>query len=139
MRPRAAPAGTSSTRQRGLILAGVYVVFAVIGLISTWYFNLQFSGSEDQNYVQAWFANPASSSAAVDVIVTAVVACVFYVREGARLGLRWAVALIPLTFLVALAFTFPLFLALRELRMSGAEPSGQERPVMGSPERASLG
>ena len=44
----------------------------------------------------------------------------FYVWEGRRLGWRWAVALVPLTFLVALAFTFPLFLALREIGLARA-------------------
>lgn len=100
-----------------LVVAG-YLVLAAAGLIGTWYYNLQFTGEGGQNYLEAWFANPASSSAAVDVIVTAVAACLFYLREGARLRLRWTVALVPLTFLVALAFTFPLFLAVRELALT---------------------
>ena len=73
-----------------------------------------------QGYLGAWFANPASSSAAVDVIVTAVAACLFYLREGTRLGwgrLRLAV-LVVLTFAIALAVTFPAFLALRELELA---------------------
>lgn len=102
----------------GRLSAATYFVLAAVGLVGTWYYNLRFVGGSDGNYLQAWFANPASSSAAVDVIVTALAACVFYLREGARLGWRWAVALIPLTFLVALAFTLPLFLGLRELRLS---------------------
>jgi len=93
----------------------VYGLLSVLGLVGTWYYNLQFSGSgSSQGYVEAWFANPASSSAAVDVIVTALAACLFYVLEGRRLGRRWVWVLVPLTFLVALAFTFPLFLAWRE-------------------------
>jgi hypothetical protein len=92
-----------------------YLVLAVLGAAGTWYFNLQYRGSD---YLGAWFANPASSSAAVDVIVTAVVACLFYVREGLRLRLRWTLVLVPLTFAVALAFTFPLFLAVREWRLA---------------------
>jgi hypothetical protein len=31
--------------------------------------------------------------------------------------MKWAWALVPATFLLALAFTFPLFLALRERRL----------------------
>lgn len=60
--------------------------------------------------------------AAVDVIVTAAVACVFYLVEGRRVGLRMAWVLVPLTFGVALAFTFPLFLAIRERRLHLADP-----------------
>lgn len=103
------------------LIAG-YLLVAVAGLVGTWYFNLQFTaGGGDQGYLRAWFANSASSSAAVDVIVTAVTACVFYAVEGSRLRMRWTLVLIPLTFLVALAFTFPLFLALREWRLAGAD------------------
>lgn len=99
-------------------LMTAYLILAVAGLVGTWYFNLQFgSTGQEQNYLQAWFANPASSSAAVDIIVTAVAACVFFVVEGRRIGLRWVWALVPATFVLALAFTFPLFLALRERKL----------------------
>lgn len=124
-------ADTTRTERRGVppstaVMVGLYTLLAIAGLVGMWYFNLQFSGDGGQTYLQAWFANPASSSAAVDVMVTAVAACLFYLREGSRLGWRWTVvALIPLTFLVALAFTFPLFLALRELRLRGATTTDQ--------------
>lgn len=108
------------------VLTVGYLFLAVVGLVGTWWFNLRF-GAEGggQGYLQGWFANAASASAAVDVIVTAVVACVFYVVEGRRLGMRRAWVLVPLTFLLALAFTFPLFLALREnaLARRGSDPS----------------
>lgn len=38
-------------------------------------------------------------------------------REGWRLGWRWSLAFVPLTF-VALAFALPLFLALRERQLA---------------------
>ena len=60
------------------------------------------------------------------MIVTAVVACLFYVRESLRLGRRWTLLLVPLTFLVALAFTLPLFLALRELDLARREDPRRE-------------
>lgn len=101
-------------------MAVLYAFLAVAGLVGTWYYNLQFDGAGGQTYLGGWFANPASSSAAADVIVSAVVACIFYVREGLRLRWRWSLALVPLTFLLALAFTFPLFLALLELRQPAA-------------------
>ncbi len=101
-------------------MAVLYAVLALVGLVGTWYYNLQFDGAGAQAYLGAWFANPASSSVAVDVIVTALVACIFYVREGLLQRWRWSLTLVPLTFLVALAFTFPLFLAMRELRLPAA-------------------
>lgn len=39
-------------------------------------------------------------------------------REGWRLGWRWSLVLVPLTFVAALAFALPLFLALRERQLA---------------------
>ncbi len=106
----------SSPRPARLI-ASVYFALAIIGLVGTWYYNFQFTG---ENYLAAWFGNPASSSAAVDIIVIVLVASVFYLREGLRLGWRWPLLLllIPLSVAVAVAFALPLFLGLRELRLA---------------------
>lgn len=107
-----------------IVLAVVYFALAVGGLIGTWYFNLRFTPTaESPSYLEGWFANPASSSAAVDVIVAAIVACLLYLREGWRLGGKWivfSIVLVPLTFVIALAFTFPLFLGVRELVLARA-------------------
>lgn len=110
-----APAGSPNRT-----LIGLYLVLAVVGLIGTWYFNLQFfATSPGGSYLGSWFANAAGSSAAVDIIVVAIAACVLFVREGRRLRWPWwgIVALVVLTFALAAAFTFPLFLALRERRL----------------------
>lgn len=105
-----------------MILVIVYGILSIAGLVGTWYFNLQFFDQESEmSYLEAWFANPASSSAAVDIIVIAVMASVFMAVEGWRLGLWWTWILIPLSFLVAVAFTLPLFLAVREVRLSNVE------------------
>jgi hypothetical protein len=59
----------------------------------------------------------------------AVVACIFMIRERHRLGMSRAVwLLIPLSFLVAIAFTFPLFLAWREHHLLHAAASGPVGP-----------
>lgn len=92
----------------------VYALLAVVGATGTWFFNLRSIGAGDP-YLADWFANPASSSAAVDVIVVALVVCLFLLVEARRLGMsRWTWLLVPLTFAVAVAFTFPAFLAWRE-------------------------
>jgi hypothetical protein len=105
-----------------VILVISYSVLSIVGLVGTWYFNLQFFDQESElSYLEAWFVNPASSSAAVDIIVIAVMASVFMAVEGWRLRLWWTWILIPLSFLVAVAFTFPLFLAVREVRLSNIE------------------
>jgi hypothetical protein len=100
-------------------LAAVYLVLALAGLVGTWWFNIAFFAAGGTDYLGGWFANAASSSAAVDIIVMAIAACLVIVVEGRRLGLRPVVLvlLVVLSFAVAVSFTFPLFLALRERRL----------------------
>ncbi|MFC3689564.1 DUF2834 domain-containing protein [Aquipuribacter hungaricus] len=108
----------------------VYLALAVLGAAGTWFFNVR-SMSAGEDYVAGWFASAASSSAAVDVLVVAVVACLFMVLEGRRTGMsRWVWALVPLSFAVAVAFTFPLFLAWREqhLRRTTTTAPGTRAP-----------
>lgn len=108
---------TSPDRPGGSLgVAVAYLVLALVGLVGTWYFNLIYDG---QNYLADWFVNPASSSAAVDIITIVGVASVVYVREGRWLGWRLPLVLlfIPLSVVVAVAFALPLFLGLRELAL----------------------
>ncbi|GAB2464838.1 DUF2834 domain-containing protein [Jatrophihabitans fulvus] len=107
-----------------------YLVLAVAGLLGTWYFNLQFGGSQDftvGNYLRGWFANSASSSAGVDLIVIVLVAWLLYARESRRLRLAWWVPILfaVLSVAVAVSFALPLFLAVREWR---GDPDRVRRP-----------
>jgi len=104
------------TRRGSPVLAGIYLLLAVVGLLGTWYFNVSFVATGGTDYLGSWFANAASSSAAVDILVMAVAASVAMVVEGRRLGWRTSVLvlLVLLSFVLAVSFTFPLFLALRE-------------------------
>ncbi len=103
-------------------LAIVYLVLSAVGLVGTWWFNLSFfaTGGGSSSYLGGWFANDASSSAAVDILVAGAAACVLIVAEGRRLG--WSAVrltlLVVLSFVIAVAFTFPLFLALREIDLA---------------------
>lgn len=90
----------------------VFGALAVAGLVLTWYFNLTYSGSV--NYVQAWFANSASTSAAVDLIIVSVAMSVFIVVESRRLRIRFPAAYIVLGIVGAMACAVPLFLLVRE-------------------------
>ena len=114
------PPATSTRRavpRTTRLVCGGYVVLAVVGLIGTWTFNLSYSGA---NYLGDWFANDASSSAAVDILVAFVVCVAMYVRESRRLAWRaWVpVVFAALSLTVAVAFAFPLFLALREIALA---------------------
>jgi hypothetical protein len=107
------------TRAGSPVLVGVYLVLSLVGLVGTWWFNIAFFLGGGGDYLGGWFANAASSSAAVDILVAGAAACVLIVVEGRRLGFRAVTIglLIVLSFVIAVAFTFPLFLALREVRL----------------------
>ncbi len=98
-----------------------YAVLAVIGLIATWYFNLQFmaesGGSFDVGeFIAAGHANSAASSLSNDLAVGTVAFLVWSFFEARRLGMRhWWVYLV-LTFTVAFAFSYPLFLLMSDRR-----------------------
>lgn len=105
----------------------VYLVLSGVGLLGTWFFNLRFSESEGAGgYVEAWFANNAASSAAVDLLVVAAAAVLFMIIEGRRLRMRITWLTVLATFPVALAFTFPLFLAFRERRLNELATAGPQ-------------
>ncbi|WP_433800594.1 DUF2834 domain-containing protein [Actinomycetospora sp. CA-084318] len=92
-----------------------YLVLAVVGLVGTWWFNVaSFAAGED--YLAGWFANAASSSAAVDILVAGLAACVFMVVKGRCLGWpTWSLVLLVVgSAAIAVAFVFPLFLFLRD-------------------------
>jgi Terpene cyclase DEP1 len=93
-----------------------YGVLSIGGLFGTWWFNSR-SGDVEGGYLQGWFANAASSSAAVDLLVVFAVLSVFMVLEGRRVGMRWPWVYSVLALPTAIAFTFPLFLLLRERRL----------------------
>ena len=103
--------------RRARVVAAAYFALALVGLVLTWYFNLTYTGG---NYLGDWFANAASSSAAVDLLVIVAVAIVLYLTEGRRLGWPWwwLALLIPLSIVVAVSFALPLFLGLRELHLA---------------------
>ena len=96
----------------------IYGVLAVVGLVGTWYFNLTYTG--EASYLAAWFANAASSSAAVDLLVAFTAGSIFMIAEGRRLGMRAPWLYVVFGAILAFAFTFPLFLLLRERALHAA-------------------
>ena len=97
----------------------VYGALAVVGLVGTWYFNLTYTG--EASYLAAWFANAASSSAAVDLLVAFAAGSIFMITERRRLGMRAPWLYVVFGAVLAFAFTFPLFLLLRERTLHAAE------------------
>jgi hypothetical protein len=98
--------------------AVVYLSLAAIGLGGTAYFNVTGFTGLSGNFFAAWFANPAVSSLSVDLLVSASAASIFIILEGRRLGMKWPWLYVLGSFVTAVAFTLPLFLAMRERHMS---------------------
>lgn len=97
----------------------VYLTLAVIGLAGTAVFNVRsVLEPEGPTFLAAWFANPSVTSLSIDLLVTASAASVFIIIEGRRLGMRLYWLYVLGSFATAVAFTFPLFLAMRERKRS---------------------
>lgn len=98
-----------------------YLVLAVLGLIGTWTFNI-IAIMGDSAFFGEWFSNGAATqSLQLDLLVLAIASGVFIVIEGRRLGMRRAWLFLPLAAVTAAAFAVPLFLALRERRLTTPE------------------
>lgn len=113
----------------------LYAALAIAGLIGTWWANVAFfADSGGMTYLESWFANPGATSAAIDLLVVSAAACVFCLVEAARLGWsRWAWLVVVLGLAIAMAFTIPAFLAIREWalwRRSGALAGGGSAPTV---------
>lgn len=98
-------------------LAITYLVLSLIGLVVTAALNVW-----SVVVMRDWFADlfaggPAVGSIGVDLLVVAVAGSILIIVEARRIGMRHAWLFIVLSGVTAFAFTFPLFLALRERRI----------------------
>ncbi|WP_111719919.1 DUF2834 domain-containing protein [Homoserinimonas sp. OAct 916] len=97
--------------------AFVFLGLSLVGLVGTLYFNI-LSVVQLRNYLGDWFGSgPAVNSLGVDLLVVAIAGSVFIIVEARRLGMKRAWLYIVLSGVTAFAFTFPLFLAMRERRL----------------------
>ena len=104
----------------------LYLVAAGGGLIGTAFYNIQGAlnpmggpGTIDSTL----FGNPLSASLSIDLLVAASAASIFMILEGRRLGMRLPWLYVVGSLVTAIAFTFPLFLAMREHRLCAIKPS----------------
>jgi hypothetical protein len=103
-------------------LAVIYFCFAVAGLIVPWSYNLQaihelgrsFTVSE---FFGAGWTTPLAKSLTSDFMIGSTPVMIFMVAESLRLKMRYWGILIILIFVIAFAFSCPMFLCLRELKL----------------------
>lgn len=95
-------------------LAVVYLALSVAGLVGTWLFNV-LAIVQLRDFIGDWVGSgPAVSSLTVDLLIAAVAGSVLILVEARRLGMRFGWLYVLLSGVTAFAFTFPLFLAMRE-------------------------
>ena len=93
-------------------------MLAVAGLIGTWTFNA-LAIVQMRDFIGDWVnSGPAVSSLTIDLLVVAIAGCVFIIVEARRLGMKRAWLYVVLSGITAFAFTFPLFLAMRQRRLT---------------------
>ena len=112
--------------RRWLCLA--YAAAALAALGGTWYQNVAYL-RPDENWLTGFalatarfwrdtFANPASTSITIDIGWLTMSVCVLMVIESRRLAIPFVWLYILGGLLVAISFTFPLFLIARERRLA---------------------
>lgn len=99
-----------------------YAVLAIVGVLVTWYWNIQFMGAHGgfslMTFVTDNYVNAASASISNDILIATATFAVWSFFEARRLQMRHWWAYLVLTLAVAIAFAFPLFLLMRERRLA---------------------
>ena len=94
-----------------------FLVVAIIGLVTAWVFNA-IAVMTGANYLDAWFGSPVDWVLSLDLLVVAVAGSALMIFEAKRLRIPYVWAYILGSGVTAFAFTFPLFLAMRERRLA---------------------
>lgn len=95
----------------------VYLVLSIIGLVTAWIFN-GVAVMNNQDYANAWFGTAVDWVLSGDFTIVAIAVVVFMISEARRLKMKRVWLYILLSGVTALAFTFPLFMAMRERQLA---------------------
>jgi magnesium-transporting ATPase (P-type) len=99
-------------------LKHIYLFLTILGICYTWYYNIQWFQTVENptflSFMNDAQVNFAGKSFGADLTVVVLTFFVFMIPESMRLKIKYWWILIPFTFLIAIAFTFPLFLYMRE-------------------------
>lgn len=98
-------------------LKHIFLILAILGMCYTWYFNIQYFMNDENasllNFFKIAEATLPGKSYGADLLVVVFTFFFFIILESIKLKIKYWWVLIPLTFLIAVAFTFPLFLYMR--------------------------
>jgi uncharacterized membrane protein len=96
-----------------------YMILAAVGLITAWVFN-GIASVRGEDYLAAWFGSPVDWVLSLDLLIVAIAGSAFMVMEARKLRMKRVWLYIVLSGITAFAFTFPLFLAMRERKLQAA-------------------
>jgi len=99
-----------------------FLILSIVGLITAWVFN-GIASVTGQNYLDAWFGSAVDWVLSVDILLVAIAGSAFMVLEARTLGMKRVWLYILLSGVTAFAFTFPLFLAMRERKLAALAES----------------
>ena len=113
----------------------IYLLLAMVGLVRTWYYNLQFiaesGGSFDvAEFIAAGATNAAAQSLSWDLAIACITGLTWIYFESKRMGLRFFWVYIILAFGLAFAFAFPLFLFVRQGKLEKGQSPDELTPVI---------
>ncbi len=96
----------------------LYLLISLFGICYTWYYNIQYFNTYSEasfiHFFELAQSNFAGKSFGADLTIVVLTFFVWYIPDARKLKIKSWWVLIPLTFLIAVAFTFPLYLYLRE-------------------------
>lgn len=101
----------------------LYLVLAAVGLVTALIFN-GIASMQGQDYLGAWFGQPVDWVLSADLLIVALAVVTFMLAEATRLGIKRVWLYFALSAVTAMAFTFPLFMAVREQRLLARKLAG---------------
>lgn len=105
-----------------------YLVIASVGLVTAWIFNgIAVMNGED--YLGAWVGTAVDWVLSADLTVVAIAVVIFMITETRRLEMKRVWLYILLSGFTAMAFTFPLFLAMRERKLGQRDATATPAPA----------
>ena len=102
-----------------------FLILSIVGLITAWVFN-GIASVTGQNYLDAWFGSAVDWVLSLDILIVAIAGSAFMIFEARKLGIKRVWLYIVLSGVTAFAFTFPLFLAMRERKLAALAANSED-------------
>ena len=103
----------------------IFLIISIIGICYTWFYNIQYFMTYEEASLVHFFelaqSNFAGKSFGADLSVVVLTFFVWFIPDARKLKVKAWWVIIPLTFLIAVAFSFPFYLYLRELALEKKE------------------